>query len=222
MGLAFLMGLRHGADPDHLTAIDGLSQIRPGRWNGVLFALGHTLVVTLLAFGVAGIAGEWLNRLGPWLLLTVAGASLFRLLAPASPGSHRRPGLPTSSPLLLGVLFAAGFETASQISALALANESSAALVGAAFGGGMVIVDGIDGFNAFAVQRARDRYSLRTQQASRALSVIVIVSSIGLAAAELFHYDLGKLSVVAGGALFCSVAGFRLWVRRGPLGKELP
>jgi high-affinity nickel permease len=27
--IGFALGLRHGADPDHLTAIDGLSRIRP-------------------------------------------------------------------------------------------------------------------------------------------------------------------------------------------------
>jgi high-affinity nickel-transport protein len=47
MGVA--LGLRHGTDPDHLAAIDGLTRLRPNPANGVFFALGHGLTVTLLA-----------------------------------------------------------------------------------------------------------------------------------------------------------------------------
>jgi len=36
----------------HLAAIDGLSRIRPRAMNGVYFALGHGLVVLLLAEGL--------------------------------------------------------------------------------------------------------------------------------------------------------------------------
>jgi high-affinity nickel-transport protein len=50
--LALGLGVRHGTDPDHLTAIDGLSRIRPSAANGLLFALGHGAVVTMLAVGV--------------------------------------------------------------------------------------------------------------------------------------------------------------------------
>lgn len=49
VGLA--MGMRHGTDPDHLAAIGGLTRIRPRSTNGVLCALGHGLVILLLAAG---------------------------------------------------------------------------------------------------------------------------------------------------------------------------
>jgi high-affinity nickel permease len=42
VGLA--LGMRHGRDPDHLAAIDGLTRLRPRATNGVYFALGHGLV----------------------------------------------------------------------------------------------------------------------------------------------------------------------------------
>ena len=51
--LAVALGMRHGVDPDHLAAVDGLSRVRPSPLNGVLFALGHGGVVTLLAFPAA-------------------------------------------------------------------------------------------------------------------------------------------------------------------------
>ena len=47
VGLA--LGMRHGKDPDHLAAIDGLTRIRPRLPNGVFLTLGHGLVVILLA-----------------------------------------------------------------------------------------------------------------------------------------------------------------------------
>ena len=53
--VAFALGVRHGTDPDHLTAIDGLSRIRPRATNGLFFALGHGLVVTALAVGVGQV-----------------------------------------------------------------------------------------------------------------------------------------------------------------------
>ena len=76
--MVFLLGLRHGMDPDHLATIDGLArhnaQSRPrlARWSGCLFSLGHGAVVTLVALFVAatlheGAAPGWLERLGAWI-----------------------------------------------------------------------------------------------------------------------------------------------------------
>ena len=61
--LVFLLGLRHGLDPDHLVAIDGLTRAgtREGarRWCGLFFSLGHGLVITLVGLAVAIAATEW-------------------------------------------------------------------------------------------------------------------------------------------------------------------
>ena len=61
--LVFLLGLRHGLDPDHLAAIDGLTRAgtREGarRWCGLFFALGHGVVITLVGLAVAIAATEW-------------------------------------------------------------------------------------------------------------------------------------------------------------------
>ena len=56
-GVVFLLGLKHGLDPDHLAAIDGLTRFnsarRPllSRWSGLLFSAGHGVVVTMVAVG---------------------------------------------------------------------------------------------------------------------------------------------------------------------------
>ena len=46
------LGMRHGADPDHLAAIDGLTRIRPRASNGVYSASGHAIVMIILAGGM--------------------------------------------------------------------------------------------------------------------------------------------------------------------------
>jgi high-affinity nickel-transport protein len=104
--LVFLLGVRHGFDPDHLVAIDGLvrSSIerRPrwARWCGLFFSLGHGVVVTLVGVAVALAAtrGGTASQVPPWLapvgaaisigVLAVLGAanSVAALRAPAGEG----------------------------------------------------------------------------------------------------------------------------------------
>ena len=73
IGLA--LGMRHGTDPDHLAAIDGLSRIRPRATNGLYFALGHGLVVTLLAVEIGRIVSDRVAFLGPWMLISSASST---------------------------------------------------------------------------------------------------------------------------------------------------
>ena len=53
--LMLVLGLRHGLDPDHIACIDGLTwrAMQHGRhhspWVGTLFAIGHGLLVTMVA-----------------------------------------------------------------------------------------------------------------------------------------------------------------------------
>src|SRR5471032_607835 len=78
VGVVFLLGLKHGLDPDHLAAIDGLTRYnaarRPAlsRWSGLLFSAGHGVVVTIVAITVATVATEWkapawLENAGTWI-----------------------------------------------------------------------------------------------------------------------------------------------------------
>jgi high-affinity nickel-transport protein len=209
--LSLFLGLRHGVDPDHLAAIDGLARVRNSRWNGVLFALGHGLVVTLLAAGIGNRSLGWLQQLSPWLLLAIGTVNLYRLFSGSSKNSAHR--MLTSSPILLGVVFAAGFETASQLAALALASQRNALLLGATFSIGMIIVDGIDGYNAAMVQRRADCEPIRGQQASRYLSYLVILTSYSLAAVEFAKLDIDRFGLPIGSTLFVAVLGLRIWSR---------
>ena len=78
VAVVFLLGLKHGLDPDHLAAIDGLTRFNAGRrplvsrWSGFLFSAGHGVVVMLVAVTVATVATEWrvpawLDGVGTWI-----------------------------------------------------------------------------------------------------------------------------------------------------------
>jgi hypothetical protein len=65
------LGMRHGVDPDHLAAIDGLTRFHPSRWNGVLFALGHGILVTILAVGFGTLLARVIAPYTAWILLAL-------------------------------------------------------------------------------------------------------------------------------------------------------
>ncbi|GAB3275474.1 HoxN/HupN/NixA family nickel/cobalt transporter [Parasphingorhabdus pacifica] len=64
---AYLLGLRHGFDADHVAVIDDATRLLMQRGRrpvstGMWFALGHASVVMLLAVGVAFVAGPAAQR----------------------------------------------------------------------------------------------------------------------------------------------------------------
>ena len=213
--LAVALGLRHGVDPDHMAAIDGLSRLRPSRWNGVAFAIGHGAIVTLLAVGIGGLLARTVGPYAPWLLILLGVVNLWRLKAPAV---HHHRGLSRffrTSPLLLGFLFGAGFETASQLSALVLAANINPWLLGALFSAGMIVVDGVDGYLAFRTQiQAALAGSRRATRASRALGIFVVIFSFGLGGAELLKLDVDRIALPLGCMLFVYLIALRVWSQR--------
>jgi high-affinity nickel-transport protein len=211
--LALALGLRHGVDPDHLAAIDGLSRLRPSRWNGVLFAIGHGALLTLLAVGVGGLLARSIGSYAPWLLILLGAVNLWRLKAPAT--HHNRVSrIPLTSPLLLGVVFGAGFETASQLSALVLAADINPWVLGAMFSAGMMLVDGMDGYLASRTQSQAVTGGRRALRASRALGIFVVVFSFGLGGAELLKIDVDRIALPLGCALFLCLVALRVWSLR--------
>jgi high-affinity nickel-transport protein len=212
------LGVRHGTDPDHLTAIDGLSRIRPRVTNGLYFALGHGLVVTLLAVGIGRALADRVAFLGPWLLILIGLINLVRLIGkPAqswASGTKNRPIV--AQPLLLGMILAAGFETASQFSALILAGETNPWLLGAVFTSGMVLVDGFDGYLAAATQNLAATGMAKARKASQMLGILVVILSFGLGSTELAGIEMNRFALPLGLALFASVISIRIWARSAP------
>lgn len=207
------MGLRHGLDPDHLAAIDGLSRFHPSRWNGFLFALGHGVLVTLLAVGFGHLLARVLEPYTVYLLLAIGVVNLWRLVHPAHDHSmHRRlPHFVQASPLMLGVIFGMGFETASQLSVLLLAGRFNPWLLGTVFCAGMMVVDGTDGVLAARTQRLARAGSFRAKRASSILGVLVVLFSFLLVAAEITKYDVDRVALPLGLVLFLALIGLRWW-----------
>jgi high-affinity nickel-transport protein len=204
--------MRHGTDPDHLAAIDGLTRIRPRSANGVYFALGHGLVVISLAVGIGHFLASRFAFVGPWSLIAIGAVNLWRLIRGwPQPQATKRPVI--AQPFLLGMLLAAGFETASQLSALILAGQTNAWLLGIAFASGMVLVDGVDGYLAASTQRLAANGQGAAKAASMALGWIVVIFAFGLGGAELAGIELTGIAFPVGLSLFAIVLGIRIWAR---------
>lgn len=153
----YALGLRHGADPDHLAAIDNMTRNsiarapRLSRFIGTLFAGGHTVMVLSIAILVGFLGtrfaghGAAVEKAGTWMsivvLLAIAALNLRQL---HSGDTDRVAGvkarlLPRSlrtatSPLVaipVGLLFGFGFETSSQVATYALAFGAEAGIAGA-------------------------------------------------------------------------------------------
>jgi high-affinity nickel-transport protein len=155
----FVLGIRHGADPDHLAAIDGVTRNAYSRapffsrFVGTLFAGGHTIMVLAIA-ALVGFLGQHLavrasllETVGTWIsivvLIAIAAVNLSQLHAGSylggMSGGVKTRLLPrslreASSPWLalpIGFLFGFGFETSSQIATYAVAFAADAGIAGA-------------------------------------------------------------------------------------------
>jgi high-affinity nickel-transport protein len=215
--LMLALGLRHGLDPDHIACIDGLTwrAMQHGRhhgpWVGTLFAIGHGLLVTMVAvvFSEVGRAVEvpgTFARLFDWvpttLLLLVAFLNVRQLRSSiqAAPTSAKLRLIPRrlrdhAAPwaiVLTGALFAAVFDTATQASAWGyVAGQQGgcwiAALVaGLVFTIGMGVTDTIDGRVLWRIGRRAGGQQL-TLRFRRILGWLVVGISCGVAA-----FNIGK------------------------------
>lgn len=221
--LVFLLGLKHGFDPDHLVAIDGLARSSRSRWCGLFFSLGHGAVVTLVALAVALAASDWqppgwLEPLGVWIsvgiLLALGTANLVVVLRTGAGHALPLVGLrgrwlaerfaQRSHPALIasvGAAFALSFDTLSHalVFSLAGARMAGAAFalgLGLVFTLGMVATDALNGWWVAKMAAAADR---RAASASRAMSIAIAFLCFAFAAGGLARYPLPApaLSVAA-------------------------
>ena len=90
--LAYVLGLRHAVDADHIAAIDNVVRklMQEGKRPvsvGLFFSLGHSLVVTISVAVIVGLAFALEGRLHPFKVIGSiigTGASAFFLLAIAA------------------------------------------------------------------------------------------------------------------------------------------
>ena len=216
--LMFVLGLRHGLDPDHIACIDGLTwralshDHEHAHWIGTLFAVGHGLLVTAIAVGVSQLTRTlsvpdtvvvifgWI----PTALLLLVGTLNLRLLLRKdlsyAPTGWKLRLIPTrlrnhSSPwavVVIGVLFATVFDTATQASAWGfVASNKGGGLLAALFAGlvftaGMVITDTLDGRLICRISRGTDGQAVG-RRFRRSLGWLIVGISYGVAA-----YNIGK------------------------------
>ena len=207
--LVFLLGLRHGFDPDHLVAIDGMTRSTASRWCGLFFSLGHGVVVTLIGVAVALAATEWqapawLEHSGASLsiaVLLVLGIANLLSLARTPAGTRvALVGLRgrwlterlarASHPAVIaaiGAAFAVSFDTVSHALAFSLSGATMAGalfagLLGVVFTLGMVLTDGLNGLWVARMMTIADR---RAASASRWMSAAVAFLCLLIAALAL-------------------------------------
>ena len=228
LGLAlvvFILGMKHGMDPDHLATIDGMTrfnaQSRPrlSRWSGFLFSLGHGLVVTLVAAIVALSASKWsapgwLEDLGAWVsisfLLLLGFANLREVLRTAPDHPVRPVGLKgrflrrfseTSHPVMIaavGAAFALSFDT---LSLTALFSLTASNLAGYLFsiGMGLLFMAGMmltDGVNGLWVARMIRQTNQRALIASRVMGLSIAFLSIAIAGLGIAKYFAPAVSAM--------------------------
>ena len=185
----FVLGLRHGADPDHIAAIDNMTrnsfERRPwlSRFVGTIFAGGHSVMVLSIAALVGllgthvGAYGNAIETIGTWISIAVLVAIALLNVRQLREGGERIAGVKTrllprvlreaTSPwvaLPVGLLFGFGFETSSQVLAYSVAfgvraGVAGALVVGAMFCLGMICTDTLD--SVLVHRLVSDRASLR-------------------------------------------------------------
>ena len=210
LGLAGLLGFRHGFDADHIAIVDGMTrsrQLHRNYWTarlvGLQFAAGHSvtiLVAALLMFGQGAALPAWLDGLGVVisvvLLLVIAASNLAHAMAPA--GNGARPLGPVAAllfrvtgrelhPALVGVAFAMSLDSLAQAAFFASHGGGSSsggiaavALLAGVFGAGMMLADAGNGLLLAWFAQRSDSLA---RQASRFSSGFIAVVALATVAA---------------------------------------
>ena len=208
----FALGLRHGADPDHLAAIDNVTRNAMtrrswlNRFTGAIFAGGHSVMVLSIAALVGFLGTRFaahsaqIETIGTWVsivVLVLLAVMNFRQLL--SGQTDRVMGAKTrllprflreaTSPwvaLPIGLLFGFGFETSSQVAAYAAAFGANAGVIGAMLVGGMFCVGMVctDTLDSLLVHRLVNYRSGRLPGVMRIWIASVAVFALVVAAYE--------------------------------------
>ena len=207
--LVFSLGLRHGFDLDHIATIDAIARTvkekkRLAKTVGVLFSLGHGLVVMVLALVIANGAlhsgiPKNLDVIGHWI--SIFFLLLFGLLTCWTIFSKpNQNGLPLAwrgllytkllgkcyQPLtiiLIGALFALSFDTFTQVaffslSASLVAGSFFSLMLGCIFMFGMMLADGLNGVIISSLILRADKTS---QMIAKGIGLLIASFSLVLA-----------------------------------------
>jgi high-affinity nickel-transport protein len=217
--LMFVLGLRHGLDPDHIAMIDSMIyrslEQRRGitPWIGTLFALGHGLTVTVIAVGLSAFVMQRaipvaLANFLAWLpvaLLLWVGTLNLRALFRTKPYQamgwktrffprRLRQNTHPFAVFSIGVLFALVFDTATQAAAWGYVATKQAGIhmalfVGLSFTLGMTITDTLDGRLMYRFLQRASKQSA-VQIYRRNVGWIVVVLAYSMAAYSIASHWL--------------------------------
>ena len=209
----FVLGLRHGADPDHLAAIDNVTrnsyERTPllSRFVGTLFAGGHSIMVLAISalVGLLGAhftaQGARIETIGTWIsiivLLAIAAVNGMQLRAGTDTHiagaktrllpARLRNGTNAWLAVPIGLLFGFGFETSSQVATYAIVFGAGVGIIGAVIVGAMFSLGMIctDTLDSVIVHRLVSYRSERLPHIMRVWLVAVTVLAVAVALYEL-------------------------------------
>jgi high-affinity nickel-transport protein len=172
-GLLLALGFRHGLDPDHIAAVDGMTRLRhkgsaywKARLTGFQFACGHSLTILLatFVFYMYGIQlPEWLDAVGLWISTFFLVWLAYRNLKFCFSGidDHHHAGSPVqrkilqalgpfAHPMGVGFGFAISFDSLAQAGLMAAKGHELGGLfaiiaMALSFGIGMTLADTSNG-----------------------------------------------------------------------------
>ena len=209
--LAFVLGVRHGFDADHLATIDGLTRYnaranpRLARTAGALFSLGHGVIVVLVALVAGSMAAGW--QTPTWLEVTGASVSVaflfglaflnVRAVLTTAPHAVVIPAgmrgrllgrfLNIRRPwavAAVGMLFALSFDTVSQAALFALAAGRFGGLDHSLFVAALFVLGmlAVDGANGLWINRLIRQADRTAIVASRVMALAVAGVSLVIGA----------------------------------------
>ncbi|MFK7114473.1 NAD+ synthetase [Flavobacterium oreochromis] len=189
--ILFILGLRHGLDPDHITVIDNYTyrlhenKNSWSRWVGTLFTLGHGVMVTLIALALSYLKNNFevpssvdflLNWLPMFLLFVMGVSNIISLLKfkPTNSLNLKKYLIPkfldkNLSPItvfITGVVFGFIFDTSSQIAAFGLAVSGTHHWLFSVIGGfifsiGLMFTGTIDSYLLSKLLKTFDRTNIQ-------------------------------------------------------------
>lgn len=201
MMLVFILGIKHGFEPDHLAVIDGMTRsISPqnrAKYSGCFFSLGHGFIVIVLAT-LIGLAQKtqsvpvFFQATGIWIsIIFLIGFGIYNTYLALTPSDQVQLAGPKSMlfnylvqsnkqlsfmmPFLIGMLFSLSFDTLSMTTAFAIS--------GFTLGGpwlptilAIIFMVGmviIDGLNGFIVANIITYFNRRSQWVSRMINFVI-------------------------------------------------
>ena len=218
-GLLLALGFRHGLDPDHIAAVDGMTRLRhkgsaywQARLTGFQFAAGHSLTILLatFAFYLYGIQlPEWLDSVGLWISTFFLVWLAYRNLKFCFSGNddHHHAGSPVqrkilqamgpfAHPMGVGFGFAISFDSLAQAGLMAakgheLGGFFAIVAMAGSFGLGMTLADTSNGLLMhWLVNRSHDL----AHNAGRIMSGVIaalslMVVAVGHTSQHFEHLD---------------------------------